>query len=543
MNYAQYLEKGKTIESTESLIEKVINSQGQDENALQELVNRAQSQDSKAIEFLQMLQQQSGVSKFEKPSGPIVKQDQQDPNMPVAAETGTVDGRKYTYMPYQGEGRGPIDRFEYIGKDGNTYGMTIQGPDTTYVMNGQQYNDPEGQRVIKERRTAVVREKCGGSVKKKETGDKITRKKVMAKGGCPCMIKKVGGRLIEVDSCTGLPIHRKGGNILYAKPGDKIPENNTSRTAKAYMGAKQYDFNFVNPFSSWQEFQRQFGYPVEWAWNGIKKIGEKLDNSEFGKWAMKDYPRPATIVKKPSTAPKTEQEMNQLIQESQAGVRALQSTSQLPGKGLPAVEETQKVESSDAKPETDRVDEQSYTPLFTDDLRSYGARKQWVADNAEYLKSQGWDDARIAGYKGSAVDNIALQKAISGKSAWVAEQEAARQADQQRQQKFVEEMALSRPLEKAAIIPPKTPAIVKPQGLQPTAEQIKSNTLTAVLGQNTSDRKLAKYGKAYDFIKTGANAANMSVADTRRANRLATKMHRAGLMQNGDQLNYANYLN
>ena len=213
MDYAQYLEKGKTIESTESLIEKVINSQGQDENALQELVNRAQSRDSKAIEFLQMLQQQSGVSKFEKPSGPIVKKDQQDPSMPVAAETGTVDGRKYTYIPYQGEGRGPIDSFEYIGQDGNTYGMTIQGPDTTYVMNGQQYNDAEGQRVIKERQAAVVREKCGGSVKKKETGDKITRKKVMAKGGCPCMIKKVGGRLIEVDSCTGLPVHRNGGQI------------------------------------------------------------------------------------------------------------------------------------------------------------------------------------------------------------------------------------------------------------------------------------------------------------------------------------------
>jgi hypothetical protein len=56
--------------------------------------------------------------------------------------------------------------------------------------------------------------------------------------------------------------------------------------------------------------------------------------------------------------------------------------------------------------------------LFTGNLRSYGARKQWVSDNAEYLKSQGWDDARIAGYRGSAADNIALQKAISGKSAW-----------------------------------------------------------------------------------------------------------------------------
>lgn len=222
MNYAQYLEKGKTIESTESLIEKVINSQGQDENALQELVNRAQSQDSKAIEFLQMLQQQSGVSKFEKPSGPIVKKDQQEPNTLTDIETGTIDGRKYTYYPYQGEGQDHINRFEYIGQDGNTYGMTIQGPDTTYVMNGQQYNDPEGQRVIKERRAAVVREKCGGSVKKKETGDKITRKKMMAKGGCPCMIQKVGGRLIEVDSCTGLPVHKQGNKIQYAKFGDGI---------------------------------------------------------------------------------------------------------------------------------------------------------------------------------------------------------------------------------------------------------------------------------------------------------------------------------
>lgn len=96
-----------------------------------------------------MLQQQSGVSKFEEPSGPIGKKDQQDPNVPAA----------------------------------------------------------------------VVREKCGGSVKKKETGDKITRKKVMAKGGCPCMIKKVGGRLIEVDSCTGLPVHRNGGVTQHVKKG------------------------------------------------------------------------------------------------------------------------------------------------------------------------------------------------------------------------------------------------------------------------------------------------------------------------------------
>lgn len=226
MNYTQYLEKGQTIESTESLIEKVINSQGQDENALQELVNRAQSQDSKAIEFLQMLQQQSGVSKFEEPSGPIVKKDQQDPNMPVAAETGTVDGRKYIYMPYQGEGPGAsVERFKYQGADGNIYGMNVihngEGlpNDTAYVMNGLRYTDPEGQQVILNRQQAVTSNKCGGRVKKKALGSKLIKTQ---KAKCGCELKKVGGRLIEIDSCTGLPVHKVGGEVQKFEDGKTI---------------------------------------------------------------------------------------------------------------------------------------------------------------------------------------------------------------------------------------------------------------------------------------------------------------------------------
>ena len=47
--------------------------------------------------------------------------------------------------------------------------------------------------------------KCGGKVKKGEKGLPIPAKKVVknAKGGCPCQLKKVGGKLVEVDSCTG----------------------------------------------------------------------------------------------------------------------------------------------------------------------------------------------------------------------------------------------------------------------------------------------------------------------------------------------------
>jgi hypothetical protein len=52
--------------------------------------------------------------------------------------------------------------------------------------------------------------KCGGKVDKKEQGARIKPKKEMAAGGkCACTLKKVGGRLIEVDSCTGQPIFNR----------------------------------------------------------------------------------------------------------------------------------------------------------------------------------------------------------------------------------------------------------------------------------------------------------------------------------------------
>lgn len=52
--------------------------------------------------------------------------------------------------------------------------------------------------------------KCGGRVKKKALGSKLVKTQ---KAKCGCELKKVGGRLVEVDSCTGLPIHRNGGNV------------------------------------------------------------------------------------------------------------------------------------------------------------------------------------------------------------------------------------------------------------------------------------------------------------------------------------------
>lgn len=56
----------------------------------------------------------------------------------------------------------------------------------------------------------ISSQKCGGRVKKKALGSKLIKTQ---KAKCGCELKKVGGRLIEVDGCTGLPVHRNGGMV------------------------------------------------------------------------------------------------------------------------------------------------------------------------------------------------------------------------------------------------------------------------------------------------------------------------------------------
>lgn len=59
--------------------------------------------------------------------------------------------------------------------------------------------------------TAQVVQLVHQAVAKAKCGMKLEYYKKLLHGGkprkkCPCMLKKVGGRLIEVNSCTGLPV-------------------------------------------------------------------------------------------------------------------------------------------------------------------------------------------------------------------------------------------------------------------------------------------------------------------------------------------------
>ena len=81
--------------------------------------------------------------------------------------------------------------------------------------------------------------KCGGKAKKVKKGEngiqlpkgahgRVWSKStsaVFAKGEntCPCALKRVGGKIVTVDSCTGLPIHKQGGSIKkYQNPAEPI---------------------------------------------------------------------------------------------------------------------------------------------------------------------------------------------------------------------------------------------------------------------------------------------------------------------------------
>lgn len=177
-------------------------------------------------------------------------------------------------------------------------------------------------------RTKVKEDKCGGKVKTKvkkakcgkklQEGDKI--KKVST--GCSCQLKKVGGRLIEVDGCTGLPINRNGG-VMKFQPGGQ----------------------FKNPFSSWEEFQRQFGAPVDALVRGAKKVYQWMQNDPNNSENRKAVQPQASQESAPKVL--TQDKVAAQREESRQGVEALQKQrqekvqklfDQLPSKDAPSVQ-------------------------------------------------------------------------------------------------------------------------------------------------------------------------------------------------------------
>jgi peptidoglycan hydrolase-like protein with peptidoglycan-binding domain len=204
------------------------------------------------------------------------------------------------------------------------------------------------------------------------------------------------------------------------------------------------------------------------------------------------------------------------------------------------------------------------------------------------LKSQGWDDARIAGYRGSPADNIALQKAISGKSAWDEEQEV-QAAQAQRVGTFYSKMsdsdkrALQDMLKSAGYYKGEINGLIDNVVLDALRKFQQDNKLTVdgMAGRNTFDVLRAKtrqvaqpvidptavpgYTQAMQLlnqmngsasaapVKTGRPTGGMGLNDVHQGRDVQLVGPKVGLnltagleipqRKQGGQLNYANYLN
>lgn len=83
---------------------------------------------------------------------------------------------------------------------------------------------------------------------KKKTCSSNTLKglKGMTSGKCPCVLRRMGGSIIEVDSCTGLPFVKKGKKVVKADKGTAGPAgtdawyNNTAATGTGTANQKHY---------------------------------------------------------------------------------------------------------------------------------------------------------------------------------------------------------------------------------------------------------------------------------------------------------------
>lgn len=204
---------------------------------------------------------------------------------------------------------------------------------------------------------------------------------------------------------------------------------------------------FTNPFSSWSEFQRQVGAPIDAIYRGYKKFEKRADQST-PRPAVKPTANERASMQNAGGKPLTEAEMQQVIAERQQGVQNLpqpQRSGYMTGQGEIKTPEVvvQRMQQE--------IQKQSNPGLFSGDLRSYQNRKNWVAEHKDYLKEKGaninWDN-----YSGTAEQNLALKRLLGGFDEWNAAKQKATVPAMSPAEKFVKDgYASGRPWQDAEL--------------------------------------------------------------------------------------------
>lgn len=246
-----------------------------------------------------------------------------------------------------------------------------------------------------------MKKACGGKVKAKvkkascgkkmEKGGETPIKKE-AKGGkpCPCTLHKVGGKLIEVD-CNGIPV---------AKNGTKITKFE-SPSGPVYGDQRRYKNNRLYTFD-----------PQMGGWYA----NDGLDNDEGVEEYMAQFYQPKQTVNQ-INPPLTSAQVDQLKQNSMQGVLALDEQRRQREEEIRRNDEAV-ARVAEEKRKAEEKKNNQYGGLFSGDLRSLQARQTWVRNNADYLRSQGWSDDELNGYKGQAALNLRLANQIAGAKNW-----------------------------------------------------------------------------------------------------------------------------
>lgn len=219
--------------------------------------------------------------------------------------------------------------------------------------------------------------KCGKKMKKAETGLPI---KKVSKGGCPCQLKKVGGKLVEVD-CNNQIVKALEGTKLYNI--DPIPMMDIRDIDPMIAHRKDY--------MAWKQQNQQQAAQAERTQRNQQAVRD-LENSTR-----------AGGINYGLVLPSTDNPYTNVFNKI---VSSVKTTSQ--SKPQSTVENQPSVNT--------------YKGLFADTNlsdKSFAGRKAWLNDaaNADYLAQAnlGFD---ASNYTGTAEQNKALLNAINGKADW-----------------------------------------------------------------------------------------------------------------------------
>ena len=277
--------------------------------------------------------------------------------------------------------------------------------------------------------------KCGGKVKKGEKGLPIPSKKVTknAQGGCPCKLHRVGGKIVEVDSCSGMPIRRSGGKV-----GGLIDKKEPGGPLTSYGWAAA--LSEPEAKEEEEEGRTKYAYRViglDKQTGEVKLLGRTDNPYQFtayeqgliNGWKTGGFPYPSenpdltyfdtngdtfTATKDPNTGlisavvPQGGERTNGQVTVQDSAVLPIENNPELAAVKAD-VAARQQAAAEEAKKKQQKAFRGAFDAAGLGEYQSFSARKKFIADNKAWLHAKGFN---VNNYTGTSEQNKALIKLL-----------------------------------------------------------------------------------------------------------------------------------